>query len=149
MMDQHEACKILQLTPPINSQSLKKQYKAMVLKYHPDKNGGSPEATQKFMKIKEAYDLLLSIRPGETGTPAHTINKDAYYRNHSDVNPDMTQHGAGHIKWGERSQNFDDLIEEMNKKMSEKLREMASNKEGIRKDKPKDTLKWSFKVPWS
>lgn len=37
---------------------LKKRYRKMALKYHPDKNGNTEESTEKFKKINEAYDYL-------------------------------------------------------------------------------------------
>ena len=37
----------------------KKQYRKLVLKYHPDKNKEDPEARDKFQKLKEAYDILM------------------------------------------------------------------------------------------
>jgi hypothetical protein len=42
----------------INLEYLKKQYRKQALKYHPDKNGNTVESTQKFQRIKEAYDYL-------------------------------------------------------------------------------------------
>jgi len=37
---------------------IKKAYRSLSFKYHPDKNQGSPEATSKFQKINEAYETL-------------------------------------------------------------------------------------------
>jgi curved DNA-binding protein CbpA len=37
---------------------LKKQYRKLALKNHPDKNGNTYESTQKFQKINEAYNFL-------------------------------------------------------------------------------------------
>lgn len=37
---------------------LKKQYRKMALKYHPDKNGNTPESNEKFRKINDAYCYL-------------------------------------------------------------------------------------------
>lgn len=37
---------------------LKKQYRRMALKHHPDKNGNTNESTEKFKKINEAYNYL-------------------------------------------------------------------------------------------
>ena len=37
---------------------LKKQYKKMALKHHPDKNGNTSESTEHFKKINEAYNYL-------------------------------------------------------------------------------------------
>jgi hypothetical protein len=35
-----------------------KRYKKIALKYHPDKNGNTPESTEHFQKINEAYNYL-------------------------------------------------------------------------------------------
>lgn len=37
---------------------LKKQYRKLALKHHPDKNGNTDESTEKFKKINEAYNYL-------------------------------------------------------------------------------------------
>jgi hypothetical protein len=37
---------------------LKKRYRKMALKYHPDKNGNTEESTEKFKRINEAYNYL-------------------------------------------------------------------------------------------
>lgn len=39
---------------------LKKRYRKMALKYHPDKNGNTEESNEKFKKINEAYTYLRS-----------------------------------------------------------------------------------------
>lgn len=39
-------------------EALKKQYRKMALKYHPDKNGNTFQSNEKFQKINEAYGLL-------------------------------------------------------------------------------------------
>ena len=42
----------------ITLEYLKKQYRKMALKYHPDKNGNTPESSLKFQQINEAYEYL-------------------------------------------------------------------------------------------
>jgi hypothetical protein len=42
----------------ISLEYLKKQYRKMALKYHPDKNGNTPLSTLKFQQINEAYEYL-------------------------------------------------------------------------------------------
>jgi curved DNA-binding protein CbpA len=56
-MNYDEACKILELEDDFSDEDIKKQYRALALQYHPDKNSDEG-ATQKFQKISEAYDLL-------------------------------------------------------------------------------------------
>ena len=41
--------------------ALKKAYRALAKKYHPDTNQGNPEAEAKFKEASEAYPYLLSI----------------------------------------------------------------------------------------
>lgn len=54
-----KAIHILNLQPPITIESIKKNYKKLALKYHPDKNNGSKEAEENFKNITEAYHLLI------------------------------------------------------------------------------------------
>jgi molecular chaperone DnaJ len=37
---------------------LKKAYRRLAMQYHPDRNGGSKEAEEKFKEVTEAYDVL-------------------------------------------------------------------------------------------
>src|SRR5438105_3415908 len=37
---------------------IKKAYRKLAMAYHPDRNGGSKEAEEKFKEITEAYDTL-------------------------------------------------------------------------------------------
>lgn len=46
----------INLSQESNETSLKNQFRKMCLKYHPDRNNGD---SSKFIKIKEAYDILL------------------------------------------------------------------------------------------
>ena len=38
-------------------EDIKKAYRKMSLKYHPDKNNGDPESVKMFQKIREAYEV--------------------------------------------------------------------------------------------
>lgn len=49
---------VLGISRKANSQTIKKQYRLMAQKYHPDKNKGSEEAQDKMVEINAAYDLL-------------------------------------------------------------------------------------------
>ena len=40
------------------SDEIKKAYRKLALKYHPDKNKGSKEAEEKFKEVAEAYEAL-------------------------------------------------------------------------------------------
>ena len=52
---------------------VKKAYRQMALKFHPDRNPGDDEATRKFKEAAEAYEILSDPENGSgttaTGTP--------------------------------------------------------------------------------
>lgn len=41
------------------AEEIKKAYRQLALKYHPDRNGGSKEAEEKFKRITQAYAILI------------------------------------------------------------------------------------------
>ena len=45
----------------ITKEYLKKQYRKLALKHHPDKNGNTEESNERFKKINEAYNYLNEI----------------------------------------------------------------------------------------
>jgi curved DNA-binding protein CbpA len=69
-MDLKEALDVLEIDniSKLTLESLKKKYHKKALQNHPDKNGNTPESTQHFQRIQEAYELLkreISILNGE------------------------------------------------------------------------------------
>ncbi len=49
---------ILGVSKSASQDELKKAYRKLAMKYHPDKNSGDKEAETKFKEISEAYDIL-------------------------------------------------------------------------------------------
>lgn len=49
---------LLEVPVDADDTTLKKAYRKLAIKYHPDKNPGNKEAEEKFKKIAQAYDVL-------------------------------------------------------------------------------------------
>jgi len=56
---ENKALKNLDLYWPITHAELKKRYKELAKKHHPDANRNDPYATEKFKQIYAAYEVLL------------------------------------------------------------------------------------------
>ncbi|MFA0964783.1 DnaJ domain-containing protein [Roseivirga sp. BDSF3-8] len=100
---------ILGLTPKANEHAIKKAYRSLARKHHPDVNSGSEEAEERFKKITAAYyvlsdpakrliyDLQLLNELVQTDTPLrrekqrHHTN---YRRRHHSYHKPKTPHGT-------------------------------------------------------
>ena len=49
---------ILGVQETASPEEIKKAYRQLSLKYHPDKNPNDPSAVEKFQKVNEAYETL-------------------------------------------------------------------------------------------
>jgi curved DNA-binding protein len=57
-MEYKDYYKILEVDKSATKEDIKKQYKKLARKYHPDVNPGSKEAEEKFKAINEAHEVL-------------------------------------------------------------------------------------------
>jgi DnaJ-class molecular chaperone len=51
--------KILGIEPEASEEDIKKAYRQLAFKYHPDRNPGNKQAEEKFKEISEAYAVLM------------------------------------------------------------------------------------------
>jgi DnaJ-like protein len=56
----------LEVSAEATQDEIKKSFRHLALKYHPDKNKNSEESKQKFMKIVEAYEVLSNDQARKT-----------------------------------------------------------------------------------
>ena len=57
-MTKRDYYQVLEVQPKATDEEIKKAYRKMALKYHPDKNQGDKGAEEKFKEAAEAYDVL-------------------------------------------------------------------------------------------
>jgi len=57
------ACKVLGVEETVDNKQLKKAYRRVAMKFHPDKNANDPDASKKFTLVKCAYELLANDKP--------------------------------------------------------------------------------------
>ena len=60
------ACKVLGVEEMADKEKLKKAYRRVATKFHPDKNLNDPDANKKFALVKCAYKLLAEDKPCPT-----------------------------------------------------------------------------------
>ena len=66
-MEYKDYYKVLKVTRDASDDEVKKAYRKMAVKYHPDKVASLGEAhvksaTEKFQKVQEAYELIGKVR---------------------------------------------------------------------------------------
>jgi len=57
--------KILEVPENADISEIKKKYRKMAMKYHPDRNAGDERAAKKFREITEAYEVLSNEKKRE------------------------------------------------------------------------------------
>ncbi len=64
-MQPSDCYRILGLARNASWEDVKIAYRRLARKYHPDTNQGDPQASDKFRRVQEAYQLLRSVTAGE------------------------------------------------------------------------------------
>ena len=79
--------KILEVPENADVFEIKKQYRKLAMKYHPDRNAGDEKAAKKFREITEAYEVLSNgkkrkeydyKRENESNQPKNKNNKENF-----------------------------------------------------------------------
>ncbi len=65
MAEEFNYYEVLEISKDANAEEIKKAYRKMALKYHPDRNPDDKEAEENFKKINEAYEVLSDTQKRE------------------------------------------------------------------------------------
>jgi len=94
-MAKQDFYEVLGISKPASQAEIKKAYRKMAIKYHPDKNPGDKTAEENFKKAAEAYEVLSDE------------NKKARYDQYGHAAFDGPQGGGG---FGGGGMNMDDIF---------------------------------------
>ncbi len=93
--DEDDCYRILEVGRNASQEDIKKAYRKMALKYHPDRNAGNKDAEREFKKAAEAYEILGDPekrkrydtygRAGMKGFETHFTSFDDIFEHFSDV----------------------------------------------------------------
>ena len=102
MANKRDYYEVLGVAKDASEEDMKKSYRKLAMKYHPDRNPDNKEAEEKFKEAKEAYEMLSDA------------NKRAAYDRfgHAGVDPSMgAGPGAGGPGMGGFADAFGDIFE--------------------------------------
>ena len=58
-MEKRDYYEVLEVSRDADGTTIKKSYRKLAIRFHPDKNPDDPEAEDKFKEIGEAYEILM------------------------------------------------------------------------------------------
>ncbi len=99
-MAKRDFYEILGVAKNASEEEIKKSYRKLAMKYHPDRNPDSKESEEKFKEVKEAYEMLTNAD-----------KREAYDRyGHAGVDPNMGGGGGGGFGGGGFADSFGDIF---------------------------------------
>jgi molecular chaperone DnaJ len=99
-MAKRDFYEILGVAKNASEEEIKKSYRKLAMKYHPDRNPDSKESEEKFKEVKEAYEMLTNPE-----------KREAYDRyGHAGVDPNMGGGGGGGFGGGGFADSFGDIF---------------------------------------
>ena len=100
-MAKRDYYKVLDVAKNASEADIKKAYRRLAMKYHPDRNPGDKEAEEQFKEAKEAYEVLTDAQ------------KRAIYDQHGHDGIDAARQGGGGGAGGFGGADFGDIFGEV------------------------------------
>ena len=100
-MAKRDYYKVLDVAKNASEADIKKAYRRLAMKYHPDRNPGDSDAEERFKEAKEAYEVLTDAQ------------KRAIYDQHGHDGIDAARQGGGGGAGGFGGADFGDIFGEV------------------------------------
>jgi hypothetical protein len=127
----NEAYKFMELTRPVTQAELKKRYKKLSLKYHPDRNQGSEESHAQMTKLNACFDLMEQDLEG----PVVEEEKEVAPENSGDENHGDGQQPPPPRDGNDMRKQYEKMRKEMQREMQEELARCNKLKEDFQTNK--------------
>jgi molecular chaperone DnaJ len=99
-MSKRDYYEVLGVSKTASDEEIKKAFKKLAMKHHPDRNQGNKDAEEKFKEAKEAYEILTDAQ-----------KRAAYDQyGHAGVDPSMGGAGAGGAGFRDFADAFSDIF---------------------------------------
>jgi molecular chaperone DnaJ len=103
MAKKRDYYEVLGVNRDVSEEDIKKAYRKLAMKHHPDRNPDSKESEERFKEAKEAYEVLSE--------PEKRRAYDAY--GHAGVNPQMGGMGPDAAGFGGFAEAFGDIFSDI------------------------------------
>lgn len=116
MMDPY---KVLGVSPDASDEEIKKAYRKLAMKYHPDRNPDDAVAAQKMQEVNEAYDRIKNPEkyrgPSQGGYSSYGYGYGGYSQSSSSDQVDYKQAAYKYLMFGRFREALNVLANDPNK----------------------------------
>ncbi len=105
--------KTLDITKTANEEEIKKAYRTLVKKHHPDKNQGDKKSEDKFKEVSEAYEVLSDV---EKRKKYDNFENQTHFSGRYDFDPNKYGFSSDNVRYeysdgnGDRSDFFNSFF---------------------------------------
>lgn len=78
IINRYESCRVLGIKESASEKVIKKAYRRLAMKWHPDKNPDNPDAEVRFRKIQQAYEYLINDKISPNQNTEYQGSNESY-----------------------------------------------------------------------